>query len=378
MQSERCSKCVLPSCVVPLSNGVCYQCSNEDHNVNYKGEAELIKVLDHYKKIARQNGNKYDCLVSISGGKDSTYTLLKLVTKYDMNVLGFTYEHSFSDEQAIRNVNNAVKILGIDLIRNTDDKEQKRYLKHNILKIATQHPENISRLSSLLCVGCSQGYVKKANEIAKINTINLIMQGGSPVEPDMRFFERGQVRDNLLKSVMKEIGEVLSNPIFYDLRYYKNIPHQMASSTTNSKYVFNKILQPFSGRSKISRHHFFDYIEWNENEIISTLENELEWRRPIDRKTTTRFDCAIHILLDTLRLRYLGISDKELMYSIMVRKKMLSRDEAVNRTKLEIEEEERLLDKTLRDILAILNESNKYDEVRQIWDKSLYSCGWYP
>ena len=376
MQSERCRLCLLPSCVITLTNGVCSQCSHEDHKVNYKGEAELIKVLDHHKKIARQNGNKYDCLVSISGGKDSTYTLFKLVNKYDMNVLGFTYEHSFSDKQAILNVNNAVKILGVDLIRNTDDKEQNRYLKHNILEIGRQHPESIARLSSLLCVGCSDGYVKKADKIAKDNNISLIMQGGSPVEPDMKFFGEKQGGEKFLKLAIKELGEVISCPIFYDLRYYKNITRQMASIKEVSKFNINKILQPISWQSKISRHHFFDYIEWNEQEIISTLENKLEWRRPIDRKTTTRFDCVIHILLDTLYRRYMGISDIEVMYSIMVRKKMLSRVEAINRAKLEIEEEEQLLDKTLRNILAKLNESSKYDEVKQIWNKSSDSCVW--
>jgi hypothetical protein len=341
--------------------------------VRYKGEAELIKLLDHHKKVARENGKKYDCLVPVSGGKDSTYTLYRLVTRYDMRVLAFNYEHSFTNKQAKRNVEKAIKILGVDLIQNRDDRKQMQYLKHNLLALPSLPVQNIGRLSSLLCVGCEKGYVDKANEVAKNNGIVLIMQGGNPVEVDLRFFMPTQKKIEILKIMMKEIRDVLTNPIFYNLGYYWNIQFQMEFIGKALKKIKKHILKPILPRPKILRDHFFDYIPWKEDEVVSTLERELEWRRPEKRVTTTRFDCAIHSLVDTLRLRYMGTSDKDLMYSMMVRKRMLSRDEALNKAKVENEEEERLWESTLRDILMKFGELDKYDPMRTIWDKN-HAC----
>jgi hypothetical protein len=69
----RCSKCVLPDSfpnIVYDQKGICNYC------LNYKrfkpiGEQKLIELLKSFKN----KGKRYDCIVPISGGKDSAYTL---------------------------------------------------------------------------------------------------------------------------------------------------------------------------------------------------------------------------------------------------------------------------------------------------------------
>ena len=46
MRSESCRLCLLSSAVVPISGGVCSLCAHDDQKVMYKGEAELIKLLE--------------------------------------------------------------------------------------------------------------------------------------------------------------------------------------------------------------------------------------------------------------------------------------------------------------------------------------------
>ena len=80
-----CSKCVLPSTTPGIhfdENGVCNYCSSYEP-MKVKGEEELIEILNGY----RAQKNRYDCIICISGGRDSTYTLWKLVHDYGMNVL---------------------------------------------------------------------------------------------------------------------------------------------------------------------------------------------------------------------------------------------------------------------------------------------------
>ena len=47
-------------------------------------EKNLRKILDEYKK---GSGNIYDCIVPISGGKDSAYQLYLLTKVYELQPL---------------------------------------------------------------------------------------------------------------------------------------------------------------------------------------------------------------------------------------------------------------------------------------------------
>lgn len=83
MESQSmCTRCVLPSGTPGIEfdrNGICNYC-NEYEPMNVRGEAKLREFLDAFQG----KGEEYDCLVCISGGRDSTYTLWKLVSEYRM------------------------------------------------------------------------------------------------------------------------------------------------------------------------------------------------------------------------------------------------------------------------------------------------------
>jgi len=81
----RCKKCLLPKDFPGLiidKENLCNKCRAYE-KINYKGEEELKKKLINIKK----RKGKYDCLVMLSGGRDSTYLLLKLVKDYNMKVI---------------------------------------------------------------------------------------------------------------------------------------------------------------------------------------------------------------------------------------------------------------------------------------------------
>jgi hypothetical protein len=69
---KRCSKCLLPETYPNISyngDGVCNYCQNYTP-IEYKGETKLEELLDTYR--TRTKGEKYDCVVAVSGGRDST------------------------------------------------------------------------------------------------------------------------------------------------------------------------------------------------------------------------------------------------------------------------------------------------------------------
>lgn len=53
--------------------GICNYCTNYQQ-ITYAGEEKLIRILEKYRK----NDGNYDCIVTLSGGRDSSYTLLNI------------------------------------------------------------------------------------------------------------------------------------------------------------------------------------------------------------------------------------------------------------------------------------------------------------
>ena len=83
-----CINCVTPDTRPDLrfnDQGICDACisSQKKHDeIDWKErENEFIKLVNKYSK---SDPLKYDCLIPVSGGKDSFYTLY-LALKYDLN-----------------------------------------------------------------------------------------------------------------------------------------------------------------------------------------------------------------------------------------------------------------------------------------------------
>ncbi len=82
--SKRCTKCVLPETTPKITfneNGVCNYCETY-RRFELQGEEKLLKILDAHRNPRK----KYECIVNVSGGRDSAYTLLKVSKDYGMKV----------------------------------------------------------------------------------------------------------------------------------------------------------------------------------------------------------------------------------------------------------------------------------------------------
>ena len=77
---KRCTRCILPESLPSVEldkSGVCNYCRTYDRlfsnweNVKSQRKKEFEHLLQRVKRLNRP----YDCLIPLSGGKDSTYTL---------------------------------------------------------------------------------------------------------------------------------------------------------------------------------------------------------------------------------------------------------------------------------------------------------------
>jgi N-acetyl sugar amidotransferase len=113
-----CSKCTNPSSsAVPLEfneNGVCSGCltNNEKANINWKRRKEMfVKLLEEY----RSADGAYDCVIPVSGGKDSYYQV-HLVKELGFNPLLVTYNANNYTKTGMDNLINMREVFNVDHI----------------------------------------------------------------------------------------------------------------------------------------------------------------------------------------------------------------------------------------------------------------------
>lgn len=111
-----CKKCVMPSTKPDLKfddEGVCSACrAYEDRkHVDWdKRKEELESTLDRY----RRNGSHWDCIVPVSGGKDSTYQVIRML---QMGLTPLCVTATTCDLSDIGRVNiENIKKLGVDYV----------------------------------------------------------------------------------------------------------------------------------------------------------------------------------------------------------------------------------------------------------------------
>jgi hypothetical protein len=114
---KRCSRCTLPSNFRNIrfdKNGVCNFCNNHDKYIENLKRFSLVEKNFLQEVEANQGKFPYDCAVGLSGGKDSTYVLYKLVKDYKLKVLAITFNNNFQNDVAKNDIKTIINDLNVD------------------------------------------------------------------------------------------------------------------------------------------------------------------------------------------------------------------------------------------------------------------------
>jgi len=96
-----------------------------------KGVKEWDEIVKSIKATKRKN--KYDCVVGVSGGVDSSY-LLYILKKHGLNPLAVNLDNGFNSEIAVQNIYKITKKLKIDLETYVIDYEEIKELLKSYMK----------------------------------------------------------------------------------------------------------------------------------------------------------------------------------------------------------------------------------------------------
>lgn len=308
---DRCAKCIMPSTaegIVFDEKGLCPLCRKYTAYVP-RGEEALRREIEPYLPAK----GDYNCIVPISGGRDSTYALYYAVRVLGLSPLAVHNDNDFETETATRNLERTSKRLNVPLIRVSSPKHLTKKI------VAEKFKMNASFGARLVvdqtCEACQIGFESAAYNIARKNGIRVVLWADSKDEST------------------KAYHELVMHPNPSTLRRFLS-PHAF-HLFTYKYYCYRLGLEygPHSPRG-LNEVHLYDYIRWDQNVIVDTIQRELDWSVPENSPTTWRVDCSLVPLINYLTEKAYGVSKIELGFSNMVRGGKMDRDDALRRVAL--------------------------------------------
>jgi N-acetyl sugar amidotransferase len=247
-----CTKCVLDTTVSDIwfdEKGECKYCHihsemEKTHQSGPKLDKELQKKIRQIKHSGK--GRKYDCIAGVSGGRDSTYTLLTAV-RLGLRPLAVHFDNGWNSDISVRNIKKACQKLNVDLITIVADWEEFKDLQLSFLKASTPDadvPTDYAIYSVLYHMADKEGvrYI--------LNGHSFRTEGTSPIS--WTYMDPLYVR-----SVHKQFGKI---------RKFKSFPHM----------TFVK-LQYYIWIKHIREIRLMEFIDYRKNEVDDILKKELGW-----------------------------------------------------------------------------------------------------
>lgn len=188
-----CTRCVMDndhdSFIKFDSDGCCNYCKTAIENkaiIYFPGEKGKEKIADLVKQLKEEGrGRKYDCMMGISGGLDSSY-LAMLCHKWGLRVLGVHIDDGFDEEVAVENIERLCKACNIDLVTIKPDAEQYNDLTRAF--ILAEVP-NIAMPQDNILFACLYDYARKYH-------IKTFLSGGNfALESILKHTETANVYD---------------------------------------------------------------------------------------------------------------------------------------------------------------------------------------
>jgi len=267
-QIKICNRCVMDSTDKKITfnrYGLCDYCQNFDNRIKNKiknHNKPSIKLSKLSDKIKSKNKSKYDCLIGISGGVDSSFLAHYIKTELKLNPLVLHVDTGWNSVNSVNNIEKIVDGLELDLITIVIPWREMRDLQLSFFQ--AQHP-NLDIPQDHAIFASLYNYAAK-------NKIKYIFTGGN--------FSTECIREPLewayhasdlkhIKEIHKKFGkeklekfplcDIFKYKIFY--RYFKGI----------------KVIQPLNE------------IEFNKKKSIELLQNKYGWIKYENKHYESRF-----------------------------------------------------------------------------------------
>lgn len=317
---RRCTKCVLPETMPFIDfdeNGVCNYCRNEHPRQALGKDALLEKMVPFRKK----NGEP-DCLVTFSGGRDSSYGLHFVKTILKMNPVTYTYDWGMVTDLARRNQMRMCGKLGVEHILVSADLAVKRSnIRKNVL--AWLRKPDLGTIP-LFMAGDKQ-YFYYANKVGQQTGCKLVILCENPLETTR--FKLG------FCGVPPLFGSNQTFIIPFSNRY-KLAKYYASQYLRNPAYLNSSLVDTLGAYLSyyFIPHNYvnvYNYIQWDEKTINGTLLGEYNWETATDTRSTWRIGDGTASFYNYIYYMMAGMTENDTFRSNQVRAGLMTRNEAM-------------------------------------------------
>ena len=320
----RCKKCVLPETYPFIDfdeNGVCRYCRNHQ-KIKVKGNTALKQILKKY----RSKDGKPDCIVALSGGRDSCYGLHYIKKELGMNPIAFTYDWGLVTDLARRNCARICGKLGVEhIIRTPNIAKKRKYVRQNI-EAWLKKPE--LGMIPLFMAG-DKAFYHHARQLKKETNIKLVfyctgnMIENCPYKFGFSGIKDGESEMKLTKIKMLDKIQLVS----YYLKHFLLNPSYFNSSLFDTAAAY---WHTFIAKDDFL--YLYQYIDWNEDKVVDTIVKEYDWEKATDTKTTWRIGDGTASFYNYIYYSMAGFTEDDDMISNMIREGYIDRDEGLKRS----------------------------------------------
>jgi N-acetyl sugar amidotransferase len=252
-----CTQCIMDTSDPEITfdaSGVCSHCHNYDNRVQnevFKGDEGKHLLDETIETIRREGkGKRYDCILGLSGGVDSTYVAYLCKKVYGLRPLAVHLDNGWNSEIAVRNIENIVSKLDLDLYTEVLNWDEFRRLQVSFLKGSTPDSE----------IPTDHAIISTLYKTAIKNKIRFIMDGSNVVTEIMvpATWSHGHADWKYIKTL---------NDQFSDGNVLKTYPH----------YTYFQYLIEYPRIRKLVRFPILNYIDFNKMAAMEIMKRELDW-----------------------------------------------------------------------------------------------------
>tara|TARA_B110000879_G_scaffold47095_1_gene66335 strand:+ start:2456 stop:3631 length:1176 start_codon:yes stop_codon:yes gene_type:complete len=248
-----CSRCIYDERVNAITfddNGECNYCKQIDNlEAQYgTGTSTGDKALEIIVKevIKAGKGKKYDCVVGVSGGTDSSY-MLYLALKWGLRPLAVHYDNTWNSAIATENIRKVLSALNVDLYTHvTDNKEADDIFK-------AFFTASVAEIEASTDLALAETMYRAASKFG----VKYVFEGHSFITEGITPVGRNYFDGKYIKSIHKKYGK---------------LPMKSYPLMNFSRFIYWTVFK------RIKKIRPFWYIDYNKEEARAFLEKEYDWK----------------------------------------------------------------------------------------------------
>jgi N-acetyl sugar amidotransferase len=236
-------------------HGYCNHCNNalkklnEIYFIDPEKKAEKLNAV--ISKIKNEGKNKqYDCIIGLSGGVDSSFLAYKIVKDYRLRPLAVHLDNGWNSELAVKNIENLVNKLSIDLYTHVLDWEEFKDLQRAFLRASVIDLELLS----------DHAIGEALYEISKQFKLKYFLSGyncqSETVMPTSWLYPYKMDSLNI-KDIYKKNGGRFKLQTFKFLNFYEYLNY---------------------GRNQMELIPILNFMAYNKMKAITDLEKDMSWQ----------------------------------------------------------------------------------------------------